>query len=161
MSRRPLRTIFFFFFLNDPAPPEIYPLSLHDALPIWSTPISLRRRSIATAITLARPTVGMSDATNRSSRKGLAMEASCALASRNASLPVVIVIGVLALMADVIALLIRWRSAWGVILTLITSGPAAPRYLMMSARLMMRSGGVLIRLITPATWNGWEPVVVR
>src|SRR5258708_37409020 len=24
----------FFFFLNDPAPPEIYPLSLHDALPI-------------------------------------------------------------------------------------------------------------------------------
>src|SRR6202000_3362031 len=28
-----------FFFLNDPAPPEIYPLSLHDALPIC-----LRRR---------------------------------------------------------------------------------------------------------------------
>src|ERR1035441_3689667 len=25
-----------FFFLNDPAPPEIYPLSLHDALPICS-----------------------------------------------------------------------------------------------------------------------------
>src|SRR5256885_4073205 len=25
---------FFFFFLNDPAPTEIYPLSLHDALPI-------------------------------------------------------------------------------------------------------------------------------
>src|SRR3712207_7389852 len=24
----------FFFFLNDPAPPEIYPLPLHDALPI-------------------------------------------------------------------------------------------------------------------------------
>src|SRR3954449_6308601 len=24
----------FFFFFNDPAPPEIYPLSLHDALPI-------------------------------------------------------------------------------------------------------------------------------
>src|SRR2546429_6740768 len=24
----------FFFFLNDPAPTEIYPLSLHDALPI-------------------------------------------------------------------------------------------------------------------------------
>src|SRR5256885_8990304 len=24
----------FFFFLNDPAPPEFYPLSLHDALPI-------------------------------------------------------------------------------------------------------------------------------
>src|SRR6202049_2170007 len=25
---------FFFFFFNDPAPPEIYPLPLHDALPI-------------------------------------------------------------------------------------------------------------------------------
>src|SRR2546430_16709161 len=25
---------FFFFFFNDPAPTEIYPLSLHDALPI-------------------------------------------------------------------------------------------------------------------------------
>src|SRR2546421_583244 len=29
-----LQSIFFFFFLNDPAPPEISPLSLHDALPI-------------------------------------------------------------------------------------------------------------------------------
>src|SRR5258706_12847742 len=27
--------IFFFFFLNDPAPPEISPLPLHDPLPIW------------------------------------------------------------------------------------------------------------------------------
>src|SRR5260221_11806718 len=27
-------SIFFFFFLNDPATTEIYPLSLHDALPI-------------------------------------------------------------------------------------------------------------------------------
>src|ERR1022692_636661 len=26
--------VFFFFFLNDTAPPEIYPLSLHDPLPI-------------------------------------------------------------------------------------------------------------------------------
>src|SRR5256885_14111965 len=26
---------FFFFFFNDTATPEIYPLSLHDALPIW------------------------------------------------------------------------------------------------------------------------------
>src|SRR5437868_13095244 len=25
----------FFFFFNDPAPPEIYTPSLHDALPIW------------------------------------------------------------------------------------------------------------------------------
>src|SRR2546425_1089349 len=28
----------FFFFLNDPAPPEIYPLSLHDPLPISFPP---------------------------------------------------------------------------------------------------------------------------
>src|SRR2546430_17022741 len=30
-----LRCIFFFFFFNDPATPEIYPLSLPDALPIY------------------------------------------------------------------------------------------------------------------------------
>src|SRR2546422_4724579 len=29
---------FFFFFFNDPATTEIYTLSLHDALPIWSRP---------------------------------------------------------------------------------------------------------------------------
>ena len=27
--------VVFFFFFNDPATTEIYPLSLHDALPIW------------------------------------------------------------------------------------------------------------------------------
>src|SRR5256885_14873998 len=30
------RLIFFFFFFNDTATTEIYTLSLHDALPIWS-----------------------------------------------------------------------------------------------------------------------------
>src|SRR5437867_12808019 len=30
----PLDLFFFFFFFNDPAPTEIYTLSLHDALPI-------------------------------------------------------------------------------------------------------------------------------
>src|ERR1022692_3819261 len=29
------RSFSFFFFFNDPAPPEIYPLPLPDALPIW------------------------------------------------------------------------------------------------------------------------------
>src|SRR3989337_708545 len=33
-SAPPLRSLFFFFFFNDTATPEIYPLSLHDALPI-------------------------------------------------------------------------------------------------------------------------------
>src|SRR5256885_10215168 len=36
---------FFFFFFNDPAPPEISPLPLHDALPIFGF-----RRSPATAL---------------------------------------------------------------------------------------------------------------
>src|SRR3989442_8577798 len=30
--------VFFFFFFNDTATTEIYTLSLHDALPIWSPP---------------------------------------------------------------------------------------------------------------------------
>src|SRR5438309_9278040 len=32
---------FFVFFFNDPASPEIYTLSLHDALPIWITVLGL------------------------------------------------------------------------------------------------------------------------
>src|SRR5260370_25027468 len=35
---------FFFFFLNDPAPPEFYPLPLHDALPISLVIMALSRR---------------------------------------------------------------------------------------------------------------------
>src|SRR2546430_7149456 len=38
-----------FFFFNDAAPPEIYPLSLPDALPIW------RRSSPARSATSRRP----------------------------------------------------------------------------------------------------------
>src|SRR2546429_5304683 len=34
MSREQLHAFLFFFFLNDPAPTEIYPLPLPDALPI-------------------------------------------------------------------------------------------------------------------------------
>src|SRR2546428_13479377 len=37
-------TIFFFFF-NDPAPPEIYTLSLHDALPISLLPVQFSATS--------------------------------------------------------------------------------------------------------------------
>src|SRR5256884_3082403 len=33
------------FFFNDPAPPEIYPLSLHDALPILSGGVRSRSRA--------------------------------------------------------------------------------------------------------------------
>src|SRR2546426_2984890 len=35
----------FFFFFNDTATTEIYTLSLHDALPIWSIPKTARRRA--------------------------------------------------------------------------------------------------------------------
>src|SRR3712207_7284915 len=38
-----------FFFLNDTATPEIYPLSLHDALPIWAPPFPSRRASTRVA----------------------------------------------------------------------------------------------------------------
>src|SRR2546429_8526534 len=34
-QKHPHKIISFFFFFNDPAPTEIYPLSLHDALPIY------------------------------------------------------------------------------------------------------------------------------
>src|SRR6266536_5109943 len=33
-----LLIFFFFFFFSDPATTEIYTLSLHDALPIWTNP---------------------------------------------------------------------------------------------------------------------------
>src|SRR5258707_2089286 len=36
MSNHRLSSFFFFFFFNDTATTEIYTLSLHDALPIWS-----------------------------------------------------------------------------------------------------------------------------
>src|SRR5258708_21770281 len=38
-----MRSYFFFFFLNDPAPTEIYPLPLHAALPIGRSPATTRR----------------------------------------------------------------------------------------------------------------------
>src|SRR2546430_12377464 len=44
--------MFFFFFFNDPATTEIYPLSLHDALPIWSR--RGRRANIRGGRTMAR-----------------------------------------------------------------------------------------------------------
>src|SRR5438034_10613792 len=42
-------SFFFFFFFNDPATTEIYTLSLHDALPIW-TPSSERSGSASSRI---------------------------------------------------------------------------------------------------------------
>src|SRR2546422_7772905 len=42
---RPVTLMLFFFFFNDTATPEIYTLSLHDALPIWQ-----RRHQTASAL---------------------------------------------------------------------------------------------------------------
>src|SRR5436853_2097035 len=42
-----------FFFFNDPATPEIYTLSLHDALPIWSGRGAERIRVVRHAAELA------------------------------------------------------------------------------------------------------------
>src|SRR6201998_4879240 len=45
-----------FFFLNDTATPEIYTLSLHDALPIWFNRQQRKRRSPAVWYTKLPPT---------------------------------------------------------------------------------------------------------
>src|SRR5438552_18917503 len=37
--------LYTFFFFNDPATTEIYTLSLHDALPIWTRRLQIFRRS--------------------------------------------------------------------------------------------------------------------
>src|SRR5256885_13022409 len=52
---------FFFFFFNDPAPPEIYPLPLHDAFPIWRARIARhlqQRRAVERADELGQPLGG-------------------------------------------------------------------------------------------------------
>src|SRR5438067_8295460 len=41
--------VFFFFFFNDTATTEIYTLSLHDALPIYSDPGIASRRTLPSA----------------------------------------------------------------------------------------------------------------
>src|SRR3712207_9595202 len=47
MSHRQLRSTFtFVFFFNDTATTEIYTLSLHDALPIWSMTTAHQRRRL-------------------------------------------------------------------------------------------------------------------
>src|SRR5256885_11223696 len=45
--------LLFFFFFNDPAPTEIYTLSLHDALPFWMVERQLHRREKKTRRALA------------------------------------------------------------------------------------------------------------
>src|SRR2546425_13250924 len=49
---RRLPLLSFFFFFNDTATPEIYTLSLHDALPIWV--VSLSCPDVSTRCTVSR-----------------------------------------------------------------------------------------------------------
>src|SRR5256885_16442052 len=54
----PLPAIFIFFFLNDPAPPEFYPLSLPAALPIYCR--QLRAQRVLSALVFAWARAGKS-----------------------------------------------------------------------------------------------------
>src|SRR5260370_37408596 len=59
MCPRPLFPIFFF---NDPPPPEISPLSLHDALPIYSPRAVIRRPRAAVASSAAQQNLDYDEA---------------------------------------------------------------------------------------------------
>src|SRR5260221_769356 len=52
-------SLFFFFFFNDTATTEIYPLPLHDALPISNTPQARQelQQSLANALNLANAAI--------------------------------------------------------------------------------------------------------
>src|SRR5690606_41436182 len=54
ISCSPASYFLFFFFLNAPAPPYIYTLSLHDALPILSTASCLPNTSLSMTGTINR-----------------------------------------------------------------------------------------------------------
>src|SRR2546430_2670937 len=56
-----LTVLCFFFFFNDPAPTEIYPLSLHDALPISQMTTRAHVRSSVLARFSTRRLFGLSD----------------------------------------------------------------------------------------------------
>src|SRR2546429_3768839 len=52
------KVFIFFFFFNDTATTEIYTLSLHDALPIWTSIVSFVSTCRASAPRLSRPDSG-------------------------------------------------------------------------------------------------------
>src|SRR5256885_14572377 len=54
-------TSHFFFFLNDPAPPEIYPLPLHAALPIYEDPPDPAGMALAHRHAAAVPGIEITD----------------------------------------------------------------------------------------------------
>src|SRR3712207_8953148 len=73
--------IFLFFFFNDTATTEIYTLSLHDALPIWSRGSSSRtRRSWSTA---TRPTRRSRSSSRAPRRAGSSTPAASSATSRS------------------------------------------------------------------------------
>src|ERR1041385_6029981 len=73
---------FEFFFFNDPATPEIYPLSLHDALPICGAAASTRCRKSACALRACagrRPARGLARSEEHTSELQSRLQLSCPL----------------------------------------------------------------------------------
>src|SRR3712207_7387094 len=75
--------MFFFFFFNDTATTEIYTLSLHDALPIWTEP----RRSTGTPRGMPRAGTGRAGRPGRVHRAGGLPSLSAPLPQHRAATP--------------------------------------------------------------------------
>src|SRR5258708_26371686 len=65
-----------FFFFNDTATTEIYTLSLHDALPIWSSSSGRRHRDTGTSAPACRPTTRTFKPVPRRDRKSTRLNSS-------------------------------------------------------------------------------------
>src|SRR2546426_8320176 len=83
------RLFFSFFFFNDTATTEIYTLSLHDALPIWSCarrPVpdwsTARRRSGRPPATSRRRSASSASAASRSEEHTSELQSPCNLVCR-------------------------------------------------------------------------------
>src|SRR5256885_10665596 len=75
-----LSHFFLFFFFNDTATTEIYPLSLHDALPIW--PPGRQRRRGVDARAAAVPALPARDSPARSEEHTSELQSPCNLVCR-------------------------------------------------------------------------------
>src|SRR5438874_8170104 len=68
---------FFFFFFNATAPTEIYTLSLHDALPIWSTMLAVWVLAAGSLLVFALgASLGLAEPINGLDRKSTRLNSS-------------------------------------------------------------------------------------
>src|SRR5947207_3663348 len=81
---------FFFFFFTDPAPTEIYTLSLHDALPIWppSRPRSARAGSVCSSSAASRSWTDRKSTRLNSSHTVISYAVFCLKKKRNWNTPI-------------------------------------------------------------------------